>query len=133
MLTRRLAQYFASGAVAVVVSTGVAEAQALPRTLSSNAPPVSIRELAPDTLTAWVPDRPTGDDYLPPPSGPGPVMSIKDHPYVPNGQGQPTYRLADTSNPILQPWAKAQMEKTNDDVRAGKVPYITRERCWPAG
>ena len=133
MLTRRLAQYFASGAVAVVVSTGVADAQALPRALSSNAPPVSIRDLAPDTLTAWVPDRPTGDDYLPPPSGPGPVMSIKDHPYVPNGQGQPTYRLADTSNPILQPWAKAQMEKTNDDVRAGKVPYITRERCWPAG
>jgi hypothetical protein len=25
------------------------------------------------------------------------------------------------------------MEKANDEVRAGKVPYITRERCWPAG
>jgi hypothetical protein len=46
---------------------------------------------------------------------------------------QPTYRIADTSNPILKPWAKEQMEKANADVRAGKVPYITRERCWPAG
>jgi len=25
------------------------------------------------------------------------------------------------------------MKKANDDVIAGKVPYITRERCWPAG
>jgi hypothetical protein len=61
-------------------------------------------------------------------------MSPKDRPYVPNGNGnQPTYRIADTSNPILKPWAVEQMEKANADVRAGKVPYITRERCWPAG
>src|SRR5207244_11682964 len=38
-----------------------------------------------DRSTAWIPDRPTGDDFLPPPSGPGPVMSVKDRPYVPNG------------------------------------------------
>ena len=97
-------------------------------------PPATIRNLAPDTMTSWVPDRPTGDDFLPPVSGPGPIMSPKDRPYVPNGGGrQPTYRIADTSNPILKPWAKEQMEKANADVRAGKVPYITRERCWPAG
>jgi len=100
-----------------------------------NAPKVTIRDLAPDTVTAWVPDRPTGDDFLPPPGGgPGPVMSEKDHPYVPNGRGnQPTYRIADTTNPILKPWAVEQMEKANDEVRAGKVPFIVRERCWPAG
>ena len=52
----------------------------------------------------------------------------------PNGRGnQPTYRIADTTNPILKPWAVEQMEKANAEVRAGKVPYITRERCWPAG
>ena len=95
---------------------------------------LSIKNLAPDTETSWVPDRPTGDDFLPPASGAGPVMSPKDRPYVPNGNGrQPTYRIADTSNPILKPWVKEQMEKANADVRAGKVPYITRERCWPAG
>ncbi len=89
---------------------------------------------APDAATAWVPDRPTGDDFLPPASGPGPVMSAKDHPYVPNARGQQsTYRVADLTNPILQPWVIERMKKANDAVLAGKVPFITRERCWPAG
>src|SRR5215470_836905 len=102
--------------------------------LAEEAPTVSIRNLGPDPNTAWVPDRPTGDDYLPPPSGPGPVMSEKGRPYVPNGAGrQPTYRVADLSNPILKPWAIEQMKKANENVLAGKVPFITRERCWPAG
>jgi hypothetical protein len=117
--------------VAILFSSGVADAQ--PRSVRPDAPAVSIRDLAPDTLTAWVPDRPTGDDYLPPPSGARPVTGVKDHPYVPNGQGQPTYRVADLTNPILQDWVKVPMKKANDDVLAGKVPYITRERCWPAG
>ena len=96
--------------------------------------PVSIHNLTPHGNGAWVPDRPTGDDFLPPPSGAGPIMSPKDRPYVPNGTGrQPTYRIADLSNPILKPWAIEQMKKANDQVMAGKVPYITRERCWPAG
>ena len=61
-------------------------------------------------------------------------MSAKDHPYVPNGRGaQPTYRVADISNPILRPWIIEKMKKANDDVLAGKIPFITRERCWPAG
>src|SRR5260370_21403128 len=89
---------------------------------------------APDRSTAWIPDRPTGDDFLPPLSGPGPVMSAKDHPYVPNGRGaQPTYRVADLSNPILQPWIIEKLKEPNDEVLAGKIPFITRERCWPAG
>jgi hypothetical protein len=95
---------------------------------------LSIRNLTPDVNSGWVTDRPTGDDFLPPPSGPGPVMSVPGRPYVPNGGGrQSTYRVADLSNPILKPWAIAQMKKVNDDVLADKVPFITRERCWPAG
>jgi hypothetical protein len=87
-----------------------------------------------DRGTAWLPDRPTGDDFLPPPSGPGPVMSPRERPYVPNGTGlQPTYRIADLSNPILKPWVIEQMKKANEIVLAGKVPYIAREHCWPAG
>ena len=87
-----------------------------------------------DRSTAWIPDRPTGDDFLAPPSGPGPVMSVKERPYVPNGVGQqPTYRIADLTNPILKPWVVERMKKANDEVFEGKVPYITREHCWPAG
>jgi len=117
------------------LSTALAQNNFLDEGNVKSLPDASIRNLAPDTQTSWVPDRPTGDDFLPPANGgPGPIMSPKDRPYVPNGNGrQPTYRIADTSNPILKPWAKEQMEKANDAVRAGKVPYITRERCWPAG
>ena len=79
-----------------------------------------------------------GDELLPPPSGPGPVTNDPRYPYVDNGQArrrgiQPTYRVADLNNPILQPWAKEQMKKANDEVLAGKVPFRPRERCLPAG
>jgi hypothetical protein len=93
----------------------------------------AVPDFAADSSTAWVLDR-TVDDLLAPASGPGPITFDKAHPYVPNGRGrQPTYRVADLSNPILQPWAAEQMKKTNDDVRAGKVPFRARERCWPIG
>ena len=110
------------------LALGVAEA-------SAQAIPV----FAPDDSTSWFPDRPQGDDFLPPPGGgPGPILSDPAHPYVTNDEGrntgvQPTYRVADLSNPILTPWAIALMKKANDDVLAGKVPFIARERCWPGG
>jgi hypothetical protein len=117
---------FLTGALAALACLAAAVAPPL----AADGPP----NFAPDGATAWVPDRPTGDDFLPPASGPGPVMSAKDHPYVPNGGGrQPTYRVADLTNPILQPWVIERMRKANNAVLAGKVPYITRERCWPAG
>jgi len=95
---------------------------------------LTAENLAPDMATAWVTGRLDGDDFLPPESGPGPVVSDKAHPYIPNGRGQaPTYRVADLSNPILKPSAVAEMKKANDAVLAGKVPFIARERCWPTG
>jgi hypothetical protein len=30
-------------------------------------------------------------------------------------------------------WAVEQMRKANEAVLAGKIPFIARERCWPAG
>jgi len=95
---------------------------------------LTAENLAPDATTAWVTGRLDGDDFLPPESGPGPVISDKAHPYIPNGRGQaPTYRVADLTNPILKPWAVEQMKQANDAVLAGKVPFIARERCWPTG
>ena len=93
----------------------------------------AIPDFAPDPSASWFPDRPTGDDFLPPESGPGPVLSDSAHPYIPNGAGQPTDHVADLTNPILQPWAVVQMKKANDEVLAGKVPFQPRERCWPGG
>jgi hypothetical protein len=75
-----------------------------------------------------------GDDFLPPVSGPAPVLSDPKHPYRSNQSGvQPTYRVADISNSILQPWVKESLRKANDRVLSGAVPFNPRERCWPSG
>ncbi len=88
----------------------------------------------PDGRTGWGANRGKSDDFLPPKSGPGPVLSDPKHPYIPNQSAQnSTYRVSDLTNPILQDWAKELMKKTNDAVLAGKVPFIARERCWPIG
>jgi hypothetical protein len=95
-----------------------------------------VPHFAPDVATAWQVNHPDGDDYLPPEGGAKPVTFDPAHPFVPTdpaGSTQPTYRVADLSNPILKPWAVDQMRKANEEVLAGKVPYVPRERCWPAG
>ena len=93
----------------------------------------TIPDFSGDGTVAWVLDD-TIDDFLPPASGPGPITFDPAHPYIPNFRPQqPTYRVADLGNPILQPWAREQMKKTNDAVLAGKVPFRARERCWPIG
>ncbi len=99
------------------------------------APSADIPNFHPLYGTAWLE---IGDELLDPPSGPGPVTNDPRYPYVDNGAArragiQPTYRVADLNNPILQPWAKEQMKKANDEVLAGNVPFRPRERCYPGG
>ncbi len=63
-----------------------------------------------------------------------PVTNDPAHPLVPNGTGaQPTYPIADLSNPNLRPWVKERMKKDNDEVLAGKIAYTARSSCMPAG
>jgi hypothetical protein len=96
----------------------------------------AIPRFAPDVATAWSVAHADGDDYIPPASGARPVTYDPAHPFVPTdptGSTQPTYRVADLTNPILKPWAVEQMRKANEEVLGGKVPYVPRERCWPAG
>jgi hypothetical protein len=95
----------------------------------------SVPDFTIDNKSAWLM---VGDELLPPPSGPGPITFDKRYPYVDNARArrtntQPTYRVADLSNPILQPWAVAQLRKANERVLAGKVPFRARERCYPSG
>lgn len=95
----------------------------------------AIPNLAPEANALWVPDRPAGDDFLPPASGPGPVTSDRAHAYTPldQSQGQLMFHVSDIGNPILKPWAVEAMKKANDDVLAGRFPYTARDRCWPGG
>ncbi len=106
-----------------------------PQAQTATAP---IPNFAPNPNTSWYFDREDGDNFLPPESGPGPVMSPPDYPYRPNAPidsaaGNPTYRIADLSNPILKPWVIEQMKRDNDEVLAGKTPFTARERCYPPG
>jgi hypothetical protein len=78
----------------------------------------------------WLADT----EFLPPSAGPGPVTFDKAHPYIRNNTvGQPTFRIGDVSNPILQPWVVRRMKKDNDEVLAGKFAFTARSSCWPAG
>ena len=79
-----------------------------------------------------------GDEFLPLPSGPRPVTNDPRYPYISPAVArrkniQSTYRIADLTNPILQPWAAEQMRKANDAVLAGGVAFRPRERCLPGG
>jgi hypothetical protein len=63
-----------------------------------------------------------------------PVTNDPKYPYVPNGRGrQPTYRIADLSNPNLKPWVKEVMKKDNDEVIAGKIAFTPSQSCMPSG
>jgi len=79
----------------------------------------------------WIAMHP---DFVTAPGGPSPSRSDPAHPYVPNNAGaQPTFRIADLTNPNLKPWAKAVMKKENEKVLAGKNAYTPRSSCMPAG
>ena len=89
---------------------------------------------APDfssSQAAWIA---TSNDFIAPVEGPKPVSFDPAYPYVPNNaRRQPTFRIADLSNPNVLPWAKAQMKTSNEAVLAGKIAYTPRSSCRPAG
>jgi hypothetical protein len=107
---------------------------------AENAP---IPNFAADALTGWiagVPEgkSPTGQDFLPPESGPGPVTNDPAHPFVDDAAArrdgkQPTFRVADLSNPILLPWTREALRKQNERALAERAPLTPKERCWPIG
>jgi hypothetical protein len=94
----------------------------------------AVPNLAPTSTTGWLAQD---DEFIPPPSGPGPVRSDPGRPYISfykwRDNPNPMFRVADLSNPILQPWARERLRQVNERVLAGKVVSIPKERCWPVG
>src|SRR5207244_7419121 len=77
-----------------------------------------------------------GGELLPIPgdTGPKPMTFDPKYPYVPNNTGaQPSFRIADLTNPNLKPWVKERMKKDNDEVIAGKIAFTPRSSCTMAG
>jgi hypothetical protein len=99
----------------------------------------AVPDFASDASVGWIASgMGFGTDFVQPPSGPGPVTNDPRYPYVTNAQAaatgkQPTFRVADLSNPILQPWAVEKMKQANAEVVAGKVAFTADARCYPSG
>ena len=114
-----------AAAVAALVATAVPPATAEQTTVpdfSSN-------------LAGWVGLNGGGPFYEPVPGRVPPVTSDPAHPFIPNGTAkQPTFRIADLSNPNLKPWVKERMRKDIDELLAGKKSAFTpQSSCVPAG
>ncbi|HLH98442.1 MAG TPA: hypothetical protein VKW08_25310 [Xanthobacteraceae bacterium] len=76
----------------------------------------------------------------PPGSGHGPIKPDPEHPYTSNAVGgrtgtQPTKRLGDYRDPVLKPWAAAEMKASNDEALSSveKIPFAAQARCYPGG
>src|SRR5947208_287828 len=109
-----------AGALAVIMCAGIAAAPA------QQAPPDFTADKA-----GWVS---VGGEWSPLPGSPPPVVQDTAYRYVPNGVGgQPTFRIADITNPNLTQFAKDALKRTNDAVLAGKPMWSRSARCWATG
>ncbi len=84
---------------------------------------------------AWV--FGTGD-FIAIPGEPSPTRDDPAHAYVSNNDfratgKQPTFRVADLSNPNIKPWAKEIMKRENDKALSGGMPFSARASCLPMG
>jgi hypothetical protein len=71
-----------------------------------------------------------GADFLPPPTGAGPVQDEPGRRHVGNNQtGQPSFRMADLSNPILQPWTRDALKRMNDKIAGGGGGFSPQVSC----
>jgi len=103
----------------------------------------SFSAMAQATPPNFAPDRNIGwyaynRLFISPPSGAGPVRQDPSRPYVTNDEfrvtgRQPTERVADLDNPILQPWAKEVVRKRNELILSGKSAPSPTASCWPKG
>jgi hypothetical protein len=105
-----------------------------PAAPAPSAETAKIPDFSPDSLTGW---QLSDDEFIPPPSGPGPIVSDPAHPYIsfyrfPRNP-KPSFRVADLSNPILQPWTRERLRLVNERSLSGQVVAIPKERCWPVG
>jgi hypothetical protein len=108
-------------AVLMPVSTGVAQQNAPPPDFSSN-------------FAGWVGNGGGGPSYEKVPGAIPPVDADPAHPFVANGRGQPSFRIADLTNANLMPWVKQHMKQDIDEILAGKKSAFTAQSsCVPAG
>src|ERR1700730_16211740 len=119
------------GTVAAALTAGVVlETRSIPAAAEATAVPA----LAGNGL-GWIS---VGGFLDPPPgAGHGPIRQDPAHPFHGNldGPGQVTPTIGNVKDPILKPWAAAQMQVSNDGVLSGQrgLPFSAQGRCYPGG
>src|SRR3984957_19201178 len=68
----------------------------------------------------------------PPEGGPGPVHDVKTKAQM-RAMGQFLVHEADSGNPILQPWAAAEVKKAAEAEKRGSRIPTKQEICFPSG
>ena len=86
---------------------------------------------APDLNGFWTHGFSLGFDP-PPDGGPGPVHDVKTKAQM-RAMGQFLVHDADASNPILQPWAAAEVKKATEAEKRGTRIPTKQEICFPSG
>jgi hypothetical protein len=102
------------------------------------ATPLAQQNPAPPDFSShfagWVGLNGGGPSYESVPGQLAPVVSDPAHPFVANGSGQPSFRIADLSNSNLMPWVKQRMAADIEEILAGKKSAFTAQSsCVPAG
>ena len=108
-----------------------------------SAESASVPNFAPTDSVGWIS---YGPEFIPAPSGPQPVTFDPAHPFINNAieynaarpgtrdpSQQPTFPVADLTNPSLQPWAREDLRKLNERVLAGRPLYSRESSCLPMG
>src|SRR5260370_27314369 len=82
------------------------------------------------------------EDWEDPPAGAGhgPIKNDPVYPFRNNTEGNragtgATKRITNTKDPVLKPWAAAQIQATNDEILRGvrDIPFTAQARCYPGG
>jgi hypothetical protein len=128
----------AGGALSAIIWTALAVAvpaqQPAAQQAAAQQPAAQQKASPPDFSSDRVGWIATSPDFVAVPGGPSPSRSDPAHPYVPNNAGgQPTFRVADLSNPNLKPWAREVMKRENEKVLSGGIGFTARSSCRPAG
>jgi hypothetical protein len=118
----------------LLLSLGLAMLASLPTAPAAAQQKAATPDFSWNNQVGWLGIGGAGPGFAAVPGHPPPVANDPAHPFVPNGTAkQPTYRIADLTNPNLKPWVKEHMRKDNDEVLAGKVAFTARSSCLPAG
>jgi hypothetical protein len=118
----------AAGLIAATLAAGTARSEP-----GSAIPPFASANFG------WQSNAEDWDDP-PPGAAHGPIRNDPAYPFLNNAEGNragtgATKRITNTKDPVLKPWAAAQIEKTNDEIlqHVRDIPFTAQARCYPGG